>query len=93
MMLVCFIALLGSTLAVSGPVPQALAEQVSFTTPPPSPDDVVDIVDTVYGPVAGNIGLDYRAYRGMESKIHCCYLQVRQVFQLGSIFLSPANVF
>jgi hypothetical protein len=68
MMLVCFIALLGNTLAVAGTVPQAFAEQVSFTPQPPSPDDVVDIVDTIYGPVAGNIGLDYRAYRGIEFK-------------------------
>ncbi len=57
-----FVALFFIVATLASTAAQTFGTQHSVT----SPDDVIDVIDTVYGPVAGTISLDYRAYRGMH---------------------------
>lgn len=62
MMLKSFVVLFLTVASLASTTAQTLDSQHSFTPP----DDVVDVIETGYGPVAGIIGVDYRAYRGMH---------------------------
>jgi hypothetical protein len=62
MVLKCFAALFFFVSTLASTAAQTFDAQHSVAPP----DDVIDVIDTVYGPVAGTISLDYRAYRGMH---------------------------